>query len=157
MQIMENILKDKIIDRTEEFLSLLKQAPKSSQFDTVITVCFQFLNQSENISETSSTHWSHEKLNDYSKRIHHYKEIIKILEMLKINPLAYMDQSLYFASEYSNKLFKLVEKEFINEYLKSSEVRQNEIIEEIFVPHLLIVKFIDHLLSESFRKTVLGK
>lgn len=130
--------------------AVMAKEPENKYLQYLTDTTFQLMMQTNRIYQNNLDIWSDDRLKMYGLRVNKYGSITQSLTSIKNgNPtIEILDSGI----RDGNALYNEINFEFSPEWNNSGNERRREILEEVLLPHMLIIRFL-----ENYKKTKLNK
>jgi hypothetical protein len=121
--------------------AVMANEPEQKYLQYLIDASTQLMMQTNSLFQANIDRWSNEKSNMYALRVNKYSSItIAFASIKKGNPtLSILEDGI----RNGIALYDEVNSEFYQEWQGSSGERKKEILEDILLPHMLFIRFLE--------------
>lgn len=121
--------------------AVMAKEPEQKYLQYLIDASTQLMMQTNSLFQHNIERWSDEKSNMYALRVNKYGSLTIALASIKNgNPtIGILEDGIRNGLAIYNE----VNSEFSQEWYNSSDERKREILEEILLPHMLFIRFLE--------------
>jgi hypothetical protein len=121
--------------------AVMATLPEKKNIQDMIDMTGDFLVQTRNIVRNNPRNWGGDKLKKMENMVELYENVILSLQEIQKGRLN--ATSLVLGVESAQMVSNMILEEHSNEWETCSNERRKQILENVFVPHRLIVRFIE--------------
>lgn len=119
----------------------MAQGSEQKNLQTLTDAAFQLMMQTNRIFQSNLDRWSYEKLINYGSRVSKYENVTQAFASIKNgNPT---QEILDLGIRDGKALYDEINTELFPECDTSGKERRGEILEEVLLPHMLFIRFLE--------------
>lgn len=123
--------------------------PTQENVQNLSNATLQLMQQTNNILQKNLCNWDENLVDDYSLRIHNYGRVSQAFASILHNKPT--QEIIDLGIHGGDDLYNQVSSEYFTYWSKFNETKRKEIIEEILVPHMLLIRFLKKYRETNFK------
>lgn len=133
----------------ETLEAVMTHEPTQENVQNLSNATLQLMQQTNNILQKNLYNWDENLVDDYSLRIHNYGRVSQAFASILHNKPT--QEIIDLGIHGGDDLYNQVSSEYFTYWSKFNETKRKEIIEEILVPHMLLIRFLKKYRETNFK------